>query len=77
MATMTMDAARESVSDLQAERWLKPEEVAFLLGYSRAKTYQLLAEKEIPSTKDRGSRRVALADLRAYQARKRAESGNA
>lgn len=73
---MTMDVARESVKHLD-ERMLKPEEVAALMGYSRAKTYQLLATGRIPSVKDGGSRRVALSDLRAYQARLRAESGSA
>jgi excisionase family DNA binding protein len=48
---------------------LKPTEVADQLRVSRAKAYELIASKEIPSIKVGGRARVTMDALREYLAR--------
>jgi excisionase family DNA binding protein len=52
---------------------LKPTEVAEQLRISRAKTYTLIASKDIPSVKVGSSVRVSSEALREWIARKAAE----
>ena len=49
---------------------LKPTEVAEHLRISRAKVYELIATKDIPSIKVGGSRRVSTEALREWIAKK-------
>jgi excisionase family DNA binding protein len=52
---------------------LKPAEVAEQLRISRAKTYELIAAKDIPSVKVGGSVRVSAEALRGWIAKKAEE----
>ena len=45
---------------------LKPSDVVRLLGISRSKIYQLIAENKLPIVQVDGSRRVPLAALRDW-----------
>ena len=45
---------------------LRPNEVAFTMGISRTKVYQLIATSELPSVRIGGSVRVPLAELQAW-----------
>jgi excisionase family DNA binding protein len=59
--------------DIKTTLLLKPTEVAEQLRISRAKTYALIASKEIPSVKVGSSVRVATYALREWIAKKAGE----
>lgn len=53
---------------------LRPAEAAEMIGVSRSKLYELMAEGALPSVTVGASRRVPVADLRAWVDHKLAES---
>lgn len=61
-----MTAHAPGCHSVECSTLLTVRAVAAMLQISRSKVYELIARKDLPSVKIDGSRRIRLADLRAF-----------